>query len=104
MMQSELLQRIERAAAANNPAPKDLRPPEAMLYYMLLGIYAAYQSGRITKEQGHQKKTEVYAIYNRMLTEYKQFTELAALYQQRIRDGYSVGDIEVIPKEDKTNE
>ncbi len=103
-MQSELLQRIERAAAAGQPAPKDLRPPEAMLYYMLLGIYAAYQAGRLTKEQGHDKKTEVYTIYNRMATEYTRFTELTALYQQRIRDGYSVGGIEVIPKEDKTNE
>jgi hypothetical protein len=100
----ELLQRIERAAAANKPAPPDLRPPEAMLYYMLFGVYSAYQAGKLTKDQGHQKKTEVYAIYNRLLTEYKQFTELAALYQQRIRDGYSVGGIEVIPKEDKTNE
>jgi hypothetical protein len=99
-MQSELLQRIERAAAANKPAPKDLRPPETMLYYMLLGIYAAYQAGKLTKEQGHDKKVLVYAVYNRMATEYKQFTELAALYQQRIREGYSVGGIEVIPKEE----
>lgn len=99
-MQSELLQKIEHNAAKGKPCPEDLRPPEGMLYYMLLGVYAAYQAGRLTKEQGHQKKTEVYAIYNRMLTEYKQFTELAALYQQRIRDGYSVGGIEVIPKED----
>lgn len=102
-MQSELLQRIERAAAANKPAPKDLRPPEAMLYYMLLGIYAAYQAGRLTKEQGHDKKTEVYTIYNRMATEYTQFTELCAEYQKRIRDGYSVGGIEVIPKEEENN-
>lgn len=102
-MQSELLQKIERAAAANKPAPKDLRPPEAMLYYMLLGIYAAYQAGRLTKEQGHDKKTEVYAVYNRMATEYTQFTELCAEYQKRIRDGYSVGGIEVIPKEEENN-
>ena len=102
-MQSELLQRIERAAAANKPAPKDLRPPEAMLYYMLLGIYAAYQAGKINKEQGHQKKTEVYEVYNRMATEYKQFTELCAEYQKRIRDGYDVGDITIIPKEDNSN-
>lgn len=103
-MQSELLQRIERAAAAGQPAPKDLRPPEAMLYHMLLGVYAAYRAGRLSKEQGRDKKNEVYTVYNRMATEYKQFTELAALYQQRIREGYSVGGIEVIPKEEKINE
>jgi hypothetical protein len=99
-MQSELLQRIERAAAAGQPVPKDLRPPEAMLFHMLQGVYAAYQAGKLTKEQGHEKKIEVYTVYKRMATEYKQFTELAALYQQRIREGYSVGGIEVIPKEE----
>ena len=104
MMQSELLQTIERAAAHSKPAPKDLRPPEAMLYYMLLGIYAAYQAGKLTKEQGHDKKVQVYAVYNRMATEYKQFTELCAEYQKRIRDGYSVSEKTIIPKEDKTNE
>lgn len=103
-MQSELLQRIERAAAANKPAPPDLRPPEAMLYYMLLGVYSAYQAGKLTKEQGHDKKTEVYAVYNRLLLEYTQFTELCAEYQKRIRDGYNVGDKTILPKEDKTNE
>lgn len=103
-MQSELLQRIERAAAANKPAPKDLRPPEAMLYYMLLGIYAAYQAGRLTKEQGHDKKNEAYAVYKRMLAEYEQFKAAAASMQQKIRDGYNIGDVEIIPKEDKTNE
>ena len=104
MIEQELLQRIERAAAANKPAPKDLRPPEAMLYYMLLGVYSAYQAGKLTKEQGHDKKTEVYAVYNRFSLEYTQFMELCAEYQKRIRDGYNVGGVEVIPKEDKTNE
>lgn len=99
-MQSELLQRIERAAAASKPAPPDLKPPEAMLYHMLVGLYAAYHAGKLSKEQGHDKKIEVYTVYKRMATEYKQFTELAALYQQRIREGYSVGGIKVIPKEE----
>lgn len=102
-MQSELLQRIERAAAANKPAPPDLRPPEAMLYYMLLGVYSAYQAGKLTKEQGHEKKTEVYAVYNRLSLEYTQFTELCAEYQKRIRDGYNVGGVEIIPEEEKND-
>ena len=102
-MQSELLQRIERAAAANKPAPKDLRPPEAMLYYMLLGIYAAYQAGRLTKEQGHDKKNEAYAVYKRMLAEYEQFRAVAASMQQKIREGYNIGGVEVIPKEEESN-
>lgn len=102
-MQSELLQRIERAAAANKPAPKDLRPPESMLYYMLLGVYAAYQAGRLTKEQGHDKKNEAYAVYKRMLAEYEQFTAVAASMQQKIREGYNIGGVEIIPKEEESN-
>lgn len=99
-MQSELLQRIERAAASNKPAPENLKPPEAMLYYMLVGVYAAYQSGRINKEQGHDKKNEAYAVYKRMLAEYEQFRAVAASMQQKIREGYNIGGIEIIPKED----
>jgi len=72
-----------------------------MLYYMLVGVYAAYHSGRINKEQGHDKKVQVYAVYNRMAEEYRQFTELCAEYQKRIRDGYSVSDIKIIPMEEK---
>jgi hypothetical protein len=71
---------------------------------MLLGVYSAYQAGKLTKEQGHDKKTEVYEVYNRFSLEYTQFTELCAEYQKRIRDGYSVGDKTILPKEDKANE
>lgn len=95
-MQSELLKEIEKAAAANKPAPKDLRPPETMLYYMLMGVYAAYQSGRITKEQGHEKKVRVYAVYKRMAAEYSQFTEICCEYQKRLREGYGIGDKAII--------
>ena len=56
-MQSELLQKIEHDAATGAPAPKDLNPPETMLYYMLFGIYSSYQAGRIDKEKGHELKT-----------------------------------------------
>lgn len=103
-MQSELLQRIERAAAVNKPAPKDLRPPESMLYYMLLGIYAAYQAGGLTKEQGHDKKNEAYAVYKRILAEYEQLTAAAASMQQKIREGYNIGGVDIIPKEENTND
>ncbi|WP_296612163.1 hypothetical protein [Ruminococcus sp.] len=98
-MQSELLKEIERDAAHGKPAPKDLEPPEIMLYYMLMGLYASYQSGKITKEQGHGYKDQIMATYKRLSAEYKQFTEVCTLYQSRIREGYSVGGITVIPKE-----
>lgn len=101
MMQSELLQRIERAAAANKPAPKDLRPPEAMLYYMLLGVYAAYQAGKITKEQGHDYKVSVYNTYNKLKAEYDQYIEVCKIMQDRIREGYSVGGVTILKGEEK---
>ena len=99
-MQSELLQRIERAAAANKPAPKDLRPPEAMLYYMLLGVYAAYQAGRLTKEQGHDYKVSVYNTYKKIKAEYDQYIEVCKIMQDRIREGYSVGGVTILKGEE----
>lgn len=88
MMQSELLKKIEHDAACGQPVPKDLKPVEAMLYYMLMGLYASYQSGRLTKEQGHNYKNQIYAVYQRYKLEYEQFTEVCKLYQDRIREGY----------------
>lgn len=95
-MQSELLQQIEHDAAKGKPVPKELNPPEIMLYYMLLGVYTRYQCGRISREEGHELKTQVYAVYKRMAEEYRQFTEICALYQNRIREGYSVGGVTVM--------
>ena len=99
-MQSELLQRIEHDAASGKPVPKDLKPPETMLYYMLFGIYASYQAGKIDKEKGHELKTAAYNTYHKFLAEYTQFTEIAKEYQRRLREGYSIEGITIIPKED----
>ena len=103
-MPSELLQKIEQAAAVGKPAPKDLKPPEMMLYYMLLGVYTRYQCGKITKEEGHDMKKQVYTTYRKFLEEYEQFTEICKLYQQRIREGYIVGGVTIIPKEEESND
>ena len=98
-MQSELLQMIEREAAKGKELPEDLRPPEVMLYYMLSGVYASYQAGKLTKEQGHQKKIEVYGIYKKFAAEYEQFTKVCAEYQNRLRNGYQVSGVNIIEKE-----
>ena len=98
-MQSESLQMIEREAAKGNKLPEDLRPPEVMLYYMLSGLYARYQSGKLTKEQGHQKKIEVYGIYKKFAAEYEQFLEVCREYQERLRNGYQVSGVNIIEKE-----
>lgn len=99
-MQSELLKRIEHDAAAGKPLPKDLRLPETMLYYMLFGIYASYQAGKIDKDKGHEMKTAAYNTYQKFLAEYTQFVQICKEYQRRLREGYSIEGITIIPKED----
>ena len=94
-MQSELLRQIETAAAKNEPCPKDLLPAETMLYYMLQGLYSAYQAGRFTKEQGHEMKNHIYSTYKRMAEEYRQFTEICAKYQEEIRNNHGIRITEV---------
>ena len=89
MMQSELLQEIERAAAAGKQAPEGLEPPEFMLYYMLLGLYASYRAGKFSIEDGKYHKAQIYNTYKRYSEEYIQFTTICKEYQQQIREGYN---------------
>lgn len=92
---------IELAAAHNQPLPKDLNPLETMLYYMLLGVYASYQSGKITKEQGHDLKKRAYSTYNRFKNDYEQYISICREYQQRLRNGYAVSGVTILPEEAK---
>ena len=57
MMQSEQLKELEKLAASDSPCPKDLEPPETMLFYMLSGLYAQYHSKRISKEEAQKRKS-----------------------------------------------
>lgn len=90
MMQSELLQEIERAAASCKKPPEGLEPAESMLYYMLLGLFACYRAGSLTAEIGKQHKLKIYNIYRRYADDYKQFTEICKEYQRRIREGAKI--------------
>ena len=98
-MQSESLQMIEHEAAKGNKLPKDLRPPEVMLYYMLSGLYARYQSGKISKPDAKQHKQEIYNTYHKLTAEYEQFLEVCREYQNRLRNGYQVSGVNIIEKE-----
>lgn len=86
MMQSELLQKIEHDAARGKPCPKDLEPPETMLYYMLTGLYARYQSGKLTTEQGKEQKRQILNTYRRVKEDYEQYVGICKEYQRRIRE------------------
>lgn len=88
-MQSELLQRIERAAASNKPAPENLKPPETMLFYMLSGLYAQYHSKRISREEAQKRKSYAMIMYKRYQDDYKQFCDICKRYQELIKEGYS---------------
>ena len=88
-MQSELLQRIERDAAANKPVPKDLEPPETMLYYMLSGLYAQYHAKQISKDDAQQRKRYALMMYKRYKEDYEQFCNICKRYQELIKEGYS---------------
>jgi len=88
-MQSELLQKIERAAASDSPCPKDLEPPETMLFYMLSGLYAQYHSKRISREEAQKRKSYAMIMYKRCQDDYKQFCDICKRYQELIKEGYS---------------
>lgn len=98
-MQSELLKKIEHDAAHGQPVPEDLRPPEVMLYYMLSGVYASYQAGKISKPDAKQHKQEIYNTYHKLTAEYEQFLEVCREYQNRLRNGYQVSGVNIIEKE-----
>ena len=101
-MSEDRVKEIEKAAATASSCPKDLKPPEKMLYFMLLGVYASYQSGKIDKEQGHNLKLEAYSTYQRVKTDYEQYIKVSKQMQDKIRNGYNVGGVTVIPKEKNT--
>lgn len=101
-MSEDRVKEIEKAAATASSCPKDLKPPEKMLYFMLFGVYASYQSGKVNKEQGHELKNEAYHTYQQVKTEYEQYINVCSQMQDKIRKGYSVGGVTVIPKEENT--
>lgn len=83
------LEQLERLAIKGEPLPKETEPPEAMLYYMLTGLYARYQSGKLTTEQGKQHKQQIMGAYKRYRDEYLQFITICKQYQAQIRAGYA---------------
>lgn len=83
------LEQLERLAIKGEPLPKETEPPETMLYYMLTGLYARYQSGKLTTEQGKQHKQQIMGAYKRYRDEYLQFGTICKEYQAQIRAGYA---------------
>ncbi len=81
---------IEKLAAKGEPLPKELIPPEIMLYYMLSGLYARYQTGKLAKPEAARHKQSILSVYERMKNEYEQYTSICKEYQKRLRNGYSV--------------
>lgn len=80
---------IEKLAADGKPIPKDLPPPETMLYYMLSGLYARYQTKKLSREDAKQHKLQIMSAYKRFKDDYEQFTSICKEYQERIRSTYT---------------
>lgn len=80
------LEQLERLAIKGEPLPKETEPPETMLYYMLTGLYARYQSGKLTTEQGKEQKRQILNTYRRVKEDYEQYVGICKEYQRRIRE------------------
>ena len=85
---NSLLEIIKSDAAHGKPIPKNLDPPEVMLYQSLAALYQRYRSGGITPEQGASEKQVIVNSYKRMRADYNQLHEICKLYQMRLKEGY----------------
>lgn len=94
-------EQIEQCAANARPIPKDLAPPEAMLYHMLLPLYEVYRKGVIDKNEGKVRKQKIYNVYEQFRCQYKAYIDICAQCQKQIKEGYKIGDIIVIRPQNK---
>ena len=94
-------EQIEQYAAKAQPIPKDLTPPEAMLYHMLLPLYEVYRRGVIGKDEGKARKQRIYNVYEQFRSQYKAYLDICAQCQKQIREGYKIGNVVVIRPENE---
>lgn len=87
---------LEKLASRGATCPKNITPPEIMLFHTLSALYAKYQLGKISREDAQTEKKQIYKAYERMNTEYLSYIKLCKDLQDIIRDGYKIGDKEVI--------
>lgn len=87
---------LEKLAVRGSELPKDLAPPEVMLYYMLSGLYARYQTKKIDRECAVRHKQRIMSVYKRLRDDYEQFTAVCREYQSRLRNGYQVSGVKVV--------
>lgn len=92
---------IEMLAVRCEPLPKNTPPPETMLYYMLCGLYAAYNNHGLSMTDAQMHKKAVVNVYEQIKAEYEQFIEVCRLYQQRLKEGYSVGSVNIMKGDNK---
>lgn len=88
---------IEKLASRGAACPKNLTPPETMLFHTLSALYAQYQLGKISREDAQVEKKQIYKAYERMNTEYNSYIKLCKDLQDIIRNGYNIGGVEVVP-------
>lgn len=101
-MQSEQLKELEKLAAKGENLPENLRPPEIMLYYMLSGLYAQFQSGKLAKPEAASRKQAILRVYEHLKNEYEQYISICKEYQERLRNGYKINENALLKKEVST--
>lgn len=88
---------LEKLASRGAACPKNITPPEIMLFHTLSALYAKYQLGKIGREDAQVEKKQIYKAYERMNTEYLSCIKLCKDLQDIIRNGYNVGGKVVVP-------
>lgn len=94
---------LEKLASKGATCPKDITPPEIMLFHTLSALYAKYQLGKISREDAQVEKKQIYKAYERMNTEYNSYIKLCKDLQDIIRNGYNIGGVEVVPPQGGSN-
>lgn len=94
---------LEKLASRGAACPKNITPPEVMLFHTLSALYAQYQLGKISKEDAQVEKKQIYKAYERMNTEYNSYIKLCKDLQEIIRNGYNIGGVEVVPPQGGNN-
>ncbi len=86
------LDALERAAAKNVPMPDGLEMPEQYLFLSMRGLYLAYRTGGVAKEQAKREKTAIIEIYECFALQYKimqqhmRMLRTVQKYSDRIKD------------------
>ena len=83
-----LSEQLAKIAYNGGDMPKNLEPPEVMLFQSMAALSLRYRMGGISAEKASTEKQGIYNAYRRMRADYDNLLEVCKLYQTRLREGY----------------